>query len=130
MSDGFALTGAVTLWDEPARYLPERSYNAAIVFHDVFLPSGNLEVWGSLGVEGRDPMQVPLPDPDQPPESGSVSTVPFYQSWYGFVQVRVLTVRIFVGWDNFTVRRNNQDFPARELPLTRATYGVRWTLFD
>ena len=130
MSDGFALTGAVTLWDEPARYLPERSYHAAIVFHDVFLPSGNLELWGSLGVEGRDPMQVPLPDPDQPPDPGSLSTVPFYQSWYGFVQVRVLAVRIFVGWENFTVRRDNQDFPGRVLPLTRATYGVRWTLFD
>jgi hypothetical protein len=126
--EGFALAGAVTLWDEPARYLPERSYRAGFVFHDDFLPTGNLEVWGALGVEGRDPMLVPFADPEAPEEA--FVTVPFYQSWYGFIQARVLTVRIYVAWDNFCIRRNNQDFPDRVLPITRATYGVRWTLFD
>jgi hypothetical protein len=126
--DGFALTGSATFWDEPARYLPERSYQAAIAFHDVFMPSGNLEVWGALGVEGRDPMIVPVADPEFPSEP--TATVPFYQSWYGFVQVRVQTVRLYLAWDNFTLRQFNQDFPHRLLPITRSTYGVRWTLFD
>jgi hypothetical protein len=126
--DGFALTGSATFWDEPARYLPERSYHAGLAFHGVFMPSGNLEVWGALGVEGRDPMIVPVADPQVPEEP--VTTVPFYQSWYGFIQARVLTVRLYLAWDNFSIRRNNQDFPGRLLPITRATYGVRWTLFD
>ncbi len=128
VSDGFALLGAVTLWDEPARYLPERSYQAAVVFHDLFFPSRQLEVWASLGVEGRDPMLVPVADPELP--DAVPATVPFYQSWHGFVQVRVQMFRIFVSWENFTIRRNNQDFPGRVLPITRATYGVRWSLFD
>jgi hypothetical protein len=81
-------------------------------------------VWGSVGVEGRDPMIVPLADGDLP------ATVPFYQSWKAFVQVRVLTVRLFVAWENFTVRRANQDFPGRVLPIFRAHYGVRWTLWN
>jgi hypothetical protein len=126
--EGFALAGSLTLWDEPARYLPERSYRAGFVFHDSFLPTGNLEVWGALGVEGRDPMPVPFADLESPEEA--FLTVPFYQSWYAFIQARVLTVRLYVAWDNFSIRRNNQDFPDRVLPITRATYGVRWTLFD
>ena len=130
VSDGFALSGALTLWDEPARYLPRRTYRAAINFNDVFYPSGNLEIWATIGAEGRDPMPVPVEDPAEPAGSGILATVPFYQSWFAFIQVRVQTFRLFVAWDNFTIRRNNRDFPGRGLPITRSTYGVRWTMFD
>jgi hypothetical protein len=88
-------------------------------------------VWGSLGVEGRDPMLVPVGDPALPePVSGEVLpvTVPFSQSWYALIQARVLQLRVFVAWENFTVRRNNQDFPGRMLPIFRAHYGIRWHL--
>jgi hypothetical protein len=40
----------------------------------------------------------------------------------------VVTVRIFIRWDNLSIRTNNQDIPGRVLPRTRAMYGVRWTL--
>ena len=57
-------------------------------------------------------------------------SVPFYQSWYARLQVRVVTVRVFIGWENLAVRRNLQDFPERVLPATRAFYGIRWTLWN
>ena len=46
----------------PWRYLPRRSYQASLSFHDTFLPTENLEVWFDLGVRGRDPMAVPFPE--------------------------------------------------------------------
>ena len=131
--DGLALTGSLLVWDEGVPYLPRRSYQAALVFHDVFLESGNFELWVSLGVEGRDPMQVPLPDPESPMPEGEDPlpiVVPFYQSWHGFIQARVLAVRLWIGWENFTARRNNQDYPGRVLPIYRTSYGVRWNLWN
>ena len=131
--NGLSLSGAFTAWDEGARYLPKRAYQAGFVFHNRYLPTGNLEVWGSLGVEGRDPMLVPVGDPALPePAPGEVLpvTVPFSQSWYALIQVRVLQLRVFVAWENFTVRRNNQDFPDRLLPIFRAHYGIRWYLWN
>ena len=131
--NGLSLSGVLTAWDEGARYLPKRAYQAGFVFHNRYLPTGNLELWGSLGVEGRDPMLVPVGDPALPePASGEVLpvTVPFSQSWYALIQVRVLQLRVFVAWENFTARRNNQDFPDRLLPIFRAHYGIRWYLWS
>jgi hypothetical protein len=134
LPDGFAFTGALTLWDEPARYLSERSYQAYFVFHNQYKESGNLEVWGRIGVEGRGNLIVPLPDPAAPPpgegEETTLITQRFYQSWHALIQVRVVNLRLFVGWENFSVRRNNQDFPDRVLPIFRSYYGVRWILWN
>ena len=57
-------------------------------------------------------------------------TVPFYQSWYGRIQARILTVRLFLGWENFTIRRNLQNYPGRVLPLTRSFFGLHWDLWN
>jgi hypothetical protein len=133
LPDGFAFTGALTLWDDPARYLSERSYQAWFVFHNQYKESGNLEVWGRLGVEGRGNLIVPLADPALPPsgdEPPAPLTQPFYQSWNALIQVRIVNLRLFVGWQNFSVRRNNQDFPDRILPIFRSYYGVRWILWN
>ncbi len=56
--------------------------------------------------------------------------VPFYQSWFVRLQLRIVTVRAFIMWENFTIRQRNQDFPGRILPSTRSFYGVRWTLWN
>ncbi|MFH1762910.1 MAG: hypothetical protein ABIF09_01845 [Gemmatimonadota bacterium] len=58
------------------------------------------------------------------------SMVPFYQSWFVRLQLRIVTVRAFIMWENFTIRQRNQDFPNRILPSTRSFYGVRWTLWN
>ena len=127
--DGLELQGSAQRWDAAAewRYLPRRIYQLGLRFHDVFLETGNLEVWSDVAVRGRDPMQVPLPGTTGSPAPVSV---PFQQSWFARVQVRVVSVRVFVLWENFTVRERNQDYPGRILPPTRALYGIRWTLWD
>lgn len=118
----------------PWRYLPRQSYQASLSFHDTFYPTGNLEVWFDLGVRGRDPMAVPFPEEVEVGEEGDIrmvpTMVPFYQSWFVRLQLRIVTVRAFIMWENFTIRQRNQDFPDRILPSTRSFYGVRWTLWN
>ncbi|MEX0935828.1 MAG: Plug domain-containing protein [Gemmatimonadota bacterium] len=122
---GLSLRGSAQFWNagEVWRYLPRRTYQGRISFHDVFLESGNLEVWTDVGVWGRDPMSVPT-------GSGGLATVPFHQSWFARLQIRVVSVRAFVRWENFTLRPGNQDFPGRLLPQTRVMYGIRWTMWN
>ncbi|MEX2527199.1 MAG: TonB-dependent receptor plug domain-containing protein [Gemmatimonadota bacterium] len=143
---GFALQGHMVRSTPPVEvpviYLPKRTWDASLAYHRSPLPSGNLEIRGSLGVEGRDPMWVPAPDVEGGTEAGdavptqageeastrALSRVPWGQSWYFRLQIRVLTMRIFVNWENITVERELQDYPDRFLPAMRALYGIRWTL--
>lgn len=150
---GLALRAAVQLWepaDSTALYFPDHLYDAGLSFHRTFLASGNFEWWIDLGVQGRSPMTVPqprLPPPldaqersVQDAQEGSAPTedapefvpsmVPFYQDWYFRMQLRILTLNIFVTVENLTLRPNNQDVPGRLLPGTRGLYGVRWTLWN
>lgn len=133
--EGMRLEGFVQQWDEGWSYLPRRTYGGALSFHRTYLESGNLEWWWTIGVRGHDPMTVrqvvgrQLDDQGQPvgPE---LASVPSYQDWYLRLQLRIISLRIFIGWDNFTVRRDLQNFPDRLLPITRAVYGIRWTLWN
>jgi hypothetical protein len=126
---GLALEGSGQLWDEEAewRYLPSKIYQARLRYHRIFLETENLEVWWDLGLRGRNAMAVPVVAPGG---AGETTVVPFSQSWYARVQVRVISVRLFLDWENFTVREANQDFPGRILPRMRVAYGIRWTLWN
>ncbi|MEQ9568722.1 MAG: hypothetical protein RLN75_00915, partial [Longimicrobiales bacterium] len=125
--DGLALTGSLLQWENGGFYRPRRRYSGGVDFHDVF-KNGNLEFWASFLVQGRDGMVLPWPETVD--DQVTYPTVPFYQSWDLWLQVRVLTVRIFIRSENVTLRRFNQDFPERLLPQTRSVYGVRWTLWN
>ena len=142
---GLSLRGAVQLWDpadSTALYFPDHLYDVSLSFHRTFLASGNFEWWIDLGVQGRSPMAVPqprLPPPPDAPEGAAPtdeepefvpSMVPFYQDWYFRMQLRILTLNIFVTVENLTLRPDNQDVPGRLLPGTRGLYGVRWTLWN
>lgn len=125
--DGLALTGSLMQWETGGFYRPRRRYTGGVDFHDVF-KNGNLEFWASFQVQGRDAMLLPWPETSEDPVTWTV--VPFHQSWDLWLQVRVLTVRIFIRSENVTLRPFNQDFPDRLLPQTRSVYGVRWTLWN
>lgn len=125
---GFALVGSLVQWQDEAVYRPKRVYQGGLDFHDVFLPSGNLEVHGGLQVQGRDPMLVPFLEGEG--DAATLARVPFYQSWNVHLQIRVQTVRIFFRLENAFLHRDNQDYPDRLLPTTRSLYGVRWTLWN
>jgi hypothetical protein len=123
------LEGSYQRWDVPGPYLPKEIYQAAFVFHRTYLESENFELWWSLGVRGHDPMLVFVADDGQG-GPGGLTTVPFFQSWYGRIQARIVTVRLFFSWENLSVRRNLQDFPGRLLPVTRSFFGLRWDLWN
>jgi hypothetical protein len=123
------LEGSYQHWDTPGPYLPEQIYQAAFVFHRTYLESENFELWWSLGVRGHDPMLAFVADDGQG-GPGGLATVPFFQSWYGRIQARIVTVRLFFSWENLSVRRNLQDFPGRLLPVTRSFFGLRWDLWN
>src|SRR5690606_12994605 len=126
---GLDLVGSYQEWDVGGPYLPARIYRGSLDFHRTFMETGNLELWWSVGVRGHDPMQVFVaPGPDT--AGGGVATVPFFKSWYGRVQVRIVTVRIFVAWENLAVRRNLQAYPGRILPALRTSYGIRWNMWN
>ena len=127
---GLRLEGSVQQWQQGAPYLPKRNYKAAFVFQRSFLESGNLELWGTLGLRGHDPMTVHVLKNGSQADDHSLETVPVYENWYGRIQVRVVTVRIFVAWENITVNRNLQMFPGRVLPALRSVYGIRWSLWN
>ena len=54
--------------------------------------------------------------------------VPMYQDWFMQIQVRIVTVNVFVRWDNIMRKRDNLDFPNRNQPRSRTMYGIRWTM--
>jgi len=129
---GFRVDAAYQSWEEDLPYMPAATWDGEVSYHGVFKPTGNLEVWGAVGVMGRDPMllRVPDPEPETFPEDGStpLQRVPFHQEWYGFIQVRVVSVSIFLRWENIAGKDDNLDFPDRALPRFRTLYGVRWIL--
>ena len=132
--EGLALVGSLQQWEDEGVYRPGRIYRGGVDFANTFYESGNLEIRASMMVEGRDSMLVAIADPDfvAPPENPDAlpgpARVPFYQSWNAYLQIRIVSVRIFLKWENTFGRRELQDIPGRTMPGIRASYGVRWTL--
>ena len=144
--DGLYASASYQIWDEDApdwRYLPKESWNGQLGYHNTFLPTENFEIWTEIGVEGREPMVVPFMalaesgdelSGEEIPAGEDVGpaflTVPFHQSWYFRLQIRILTVQVFILTENLTAERELQDFPERFLPGGRSLYGIKWTLWN
>jgi hypothetical protein len=122
------IEGSYQRWEKTGPYLPEQIYQGAFEYHKVFKETGNLELWFSAGVRGHDPMLTFVDDVGS--GAGGVVEVPFYQSWYGHIQVRVVTVRLWLGMDNATLRQGNQTYPGRLLPYARSFFALRWDLWN
>jgi len=125
---GFVLEGAVQAWDDGLAYLPRRLWDGALTYHRIFKESRNLEVWGSLGVTSRDLMSIGVLEPGGDPTVPDLVGVPLSEEWYTHIQVRIVTVNIFIRWENIRGKSDNIDFPSRLQPRYRSFYGVRWVL--
>ena len=131
LMEGLSLNASWQQWETPGIYRPEEIYRAGLAFHRVYYDTGNFEFWWGIQAVGRSAMELPFADPALSTDDAIVPLmVPFRQSWDAYLQVRVVTVRIFIRFENLSVRERNQDFPGRILPATRAMYGVRWTLWN
>lgn len=126
LRNGLFVSGHAQFWESAPqwRYHPDRSWAGVLGWHHTGYDS-NLEVWFDAGARGRDGMAVPVAGSDT-----GLETVPPSLSWFARLQFRIVTVRVFVHWENFTLRDNLQDFPNRMLPQTRAVYGIRWTMWN
>ena len=144
---GFRVDGALQTWDEEQPYLPKQTWDGSITYHRVFKESRNLELWGILGVTGHAAMLLPIidpdppvedpidpiegdpePDPDDEPAWPPLLRMPVYRDLFMQIQVRIVTLNIFLRWENLAGKVDNFDFPGREQPRFRTLYGVRWTL--
>ena len=128
LSRGFVLEGTVQAWDDGLAYLPRRLWDGAITYHGIFKESRNLELWASLGGTRRDAMSLGILEPGGSPTVPDLVVVPVSEEWYIHVQVRIVTLNLFVRWENVRRKSDNIDFPGRTLPQARTFYGVRWVL--
>lgn len=129
--DGLSAFGSGVRWEEEMDwpYAPRLQYQAGLRFHDTFLPTGNFELLVELGVRERETMLVFGPSDPTSGEATLIS-VPFHQSWFARLHMRIVSVQLFVLSENLSVRGENQDFSERLLPQTRTYYGVRWGLWN
>lgn len=127
---GLRLEASYQSWDAPAVYLPERMYGGALAFHRAYLESGNFEWWWRVGVRGHS--EVMLPRLEGPDGNGArlLARAPSFQYWYARTQARILTVRIFVRWDNLLGNEELRYPPGPPLPTWRTVFGIRWTMFS
>jgi hypothetical protein len=141
---GFRVEGAVQSWKDELPYLPKQTWDGAITYHRVFKESKNLELWGTIGVTGHEAMLLPIidpdppdppegdpdadPDPDAEPAGPPLLRVPVYRDLFTQIQVRIVTLNVFIRWENVASKLDNFDFPGREQPRFRTLYGVRWTM--
>ncbi len=125
---GFELEGAVQAWDAGLAYLPRRLWDGALTYHGVFKESRNLELWSALGVTHRDLMTIGILVAGGDASVPDLVEVPLSEEWYFNIQVRIVTLNLFIRWENVTGRGDNVDFPNRTQPRIRTLYGVRWIM--
>ena len=125
---GFGIEGAVQAWDAGLAYLPRRLWDGALTYHGIFKESRNLEVWSSVGVTHRDLMSIGILQAGGDPTVPDLVEVPLSEEWYFNLQVRIVTLNLFIRWENVRRKSDNIDFPNRTQPQIRTLYGVRWTM--
>lgn len=120
--ESLRLDGWFTSWAQVGGrpYLPTRQWRAALRFHDLFY-TGNLEPTVEVELLSRGFALVP----------GTTGTAfdalsEPYTLLNGFVQIRVLDVRVFAVLENLLTDSNAADLPTRPLG-SRAVVGVRWS---
>lgn len=125
--------GSFTRWTNPAlwAYLPRVEGRGGLYLHTIPLKSGNLEITANVEGVYRGAMLVPAAT-----DSTGAATTGGYVVFSprtvvnAYVQIRVVSVRVFVRYDNITAPLDNLDFPGRELLGQHIVYGVKWDLWN
>jgi hypothetical protein len=131
-----AVVGLPTLWaplrleawyvgmDVPATwpYFPSEYWSAALVYHHLPLPSGNLEIYGRAAHALRGGMTSF--------QAGEPTPVGAYRETNLELTIRVMTVRAFLRWQNLYNRPFQQDVPGFERPGQNVIYGVKWNFWN
>lgn len=134
--DPLAIEGWYVGMESPADwlYIPDHHWRVALVYHHLPLPSGNLELFTRVEHEFRGRMTAPALDPasgEPGSEQPSLRTrVGAYRATNLELTIRILTVRAFLRWENFTNRFNQRDLPGFTLPGQHILYGVKWEFLN
>jgi hypothetical protein len=73
-------------------------------------------------------MSLGILDPGGDPTVPDLVVVPVSEEWYTHIQVRIVTLNLFIRWENVRAKNDNVDFPDRKQPQFRTLYGVRWVM--
>lgn len=131
----FRVEGWVQDWSEGATgpYLPARAWRAGLVYDHLPLASDNLHIYAGLFHSRRGAALFPVlsqPTLDGEPVAPVVLTELEGVSTLDFVlNVRVVTARLFVRWEN-TLLEDGQVFPERRLLRQRVITGLRWDFYN
>ena len=107
-------------------YLPRHHWRAALVYHQLPLPSDKLELFARVEHVFRGAMSVPAAAGATDPIQRSDA----YRATNLELTIRVLTVRAFLRWENLTHRLNQADLPGYEFPGQRILWGVKWIFWN
>ncbi|MGH7449311.1 MAG: hypothetical protein ACRELT_17190 [Longimicrobiales bacterium] len=126
------LSSWITDWREATNwtYLPSRSWRTALELHALPLASGNLEIFGRAEAHMRG--SVLAFDPAPAEGSTGYVAVPAYTTADGYLQIRIIDVRIFIRWEDIlgNFGREVEELPGRNYRGPRIFYGVKWNLWN
>ena len=74
-------------------------------------------------------MVIPLTETPEGEAEPVLTTVAEYKEWYLMIQVRIVSVRIFVRFENLATKRDNFDFPDRNSHPRSTEQPCRIVLF-
>jgi hypothetical protein len=103
-------------------YFPSEQWTAALVYHHVPLPSGNLEIYGRADHGLRSAMRGA--------SAGGWVPVGAYRASNLELTIRIMTVRAFVRWQNVSNRPFQEDVPGFRRPGQHVFYGVKWEFLN
>jgi hypothetical protein len=127
-----AIESWINDWQQSAGwvYMPPRSWRTALEMHAVPLESGNLEILARFEAAQRGAVLVYEPS-RAGLEAGDPGVVPIpaHTVFNGYLQIRIIDVRIFLRWEDLTQQRI-EELPGREVRGQRIMYGVKWNLWN
>lgn len=103
-------------------YAPADLMRGWVVAHDQFY-GGNLEIRASGGMVHRSAMLSTTPS------TGEVAELPAETAFLAEFVLRIDTFRFWIRNGN-TRSVEQRDFPGREFPPTRFSFGIRWEFFN